>query len=247
MAEREDAANSVVVVPWSPGALVTIDPEKRPDRDELDALLDELFGEPTREGPGVFDAALLLGGAALVVASEVADLSNGLLILGAGAFGLGLILPIRDVWQRLIRRRAAGRLQASLAQGLPLNVAHPSTQALMRAYKQLWETGRSATVFGLEALEAAHLAMIEVAGLLQGRRPAGAAEEEYVAARTRALDDLVKAMPPALSDRGSEAVESDLDARDAAVAAVRELEALTGGSSVARIDVLRAVLKRADP
>lgn len=248
MAEREDAANSVVVVPWSPGALMAVDPEKRPERDELDELLDEVFGEPTREGPGLFDAALLLGGAGLSVASEVADLSNGLVLLGLGAFGLGMILPVRDLWQRLIRRRAAGRLQASLAQGLPLNVAHPAARALMRAYQQLSEPDQSATVFGLEALEAAHLAMIEVAGLLQGRPPAGAAEEEYVATRTRALNDLVKAMPPALSDRGSAAVEGeDLEAREAAVAAVRELEALTGGSSVARIDVLRAVLKRADP
>jgi hypothetical protein len=52
-----------------------------------------------------------------------------------------------------------------------------------------------------------------------------------------------------LTDSPREAVADaeELQAREAGVAAIRELEALTGGSSVARIDVLRAVLKRTDP
>ena len=46
---------------------------------------------------------------------------------------------------------------------------------------------------------------------------------------------------------GNAAVDAEeLQAREAGVAAVRELEALTGGSSVARMDVLRSVWKRKD-
>jgi hypothetical protein len=248
VSEPGGSENPVIVVPWSPGALIGLNPEKRPDRDELDELLDEVFGEPTREGPGAFDVAMLIGGAGLVVATEVAGLSNGLLVLGIAAIGMGLILPTRDLWQRLIRRRAGRQLQTSLAQGLPLSLGHPATQSLVSAYQQISAADLS-TAFGLEALEVAHLAMIEVAGLLQGRLPSGAAEQEYVATRTRALTDLAKVMPRPLMDTSrAAATDSDeLQARDAGVAAVRELEALTGGSSVARIDVLRSVLKRIDP
>ncbi|MGB8650717.1 MAG: hypothetical protein WCD35_08655 [Mycobacteriales bacterium] len=239
----------MVVVPWTPGPLIALDTDRRPERDELDELLDEVFGQPTREGPGAFDAVLLIGGAGLVAATEVAGLSNGLLALGCGAIGLGLILPMRDLWQRLLRRRAGHRLQSSLAQGLPLNTDHPATQALVSAYHQVSRNGGSTTAFGLEALEVAHLAMIEVAGLLQGRQPAGSAETEYVETRTRALTGLAKVLPRRDTDGASEPAgdSEQLHAREAGVAAMRELEALTGGSSVARIDVLRSMLKRADP
>lgn len=249
MSAPGDAGNPVVVVPWSPGPLVAVNSEKRGERDELDELLDEIFGEPTREGPGAFDVALLIGGAGLVVATEVAGLSSGLLVLGIGGFGLGLILPMRDLWQRLIRRRAGRRLQTSLGQGLPLSVGHPGIQALVNAYQQISGADESTTTFGLEVLEVAHLAMIEVAGLLQGRLPVGAAEQEYVATRTRALTDLARAMPRMLTDSPPTAAAdaAELEAREAGVAAIRELEALTGGGSVARIDVLRSVLKRTDP
>lgn len=239
-------AASLLVVPWTPGALVPLNEDRRPERDELDELLDEVFGEPTREGPGAFDVVLLIGGAGLVVATEAAGLSNGLLALGGGAIGLGLILPIRDLWQRLARRRGGRRLQKSLTHGLPLNTDHPATDALVTAYHQVSGNGGSTTAFGLEALEAAHLAMIEVAGLLQGRRPEGSAETAYVETRTRALVDLAKVLPRMTTGNASQ-VAGDTEGREAGVAAVRELEALTGGSSVARIDVLRSLLKRADP
>lgn len=248
VSEPGGTENPVIVVPWTPGALIALDPKKRPDRDELDELLDEVFGETTHEGAGAFDVAMVIGGAGLVVATEVAGLSNGLLAVGIGAIGLGLILPIRDLWQRAIRRRAARRLQTSLAQGLPLSLGHPAIQSLVGAYQQISSADRS-TAFGLEALEVAHLAMIEVAGLLQGRDPSGPAEQEYVATRTRALADLASVVPRTFMDtaRAAGTGGDELQAREARVAAVRELEALTGGSSVARIDVLRSVLKRADP
>ena len=190
MNEPGSGGNPIVVVPWTPGELVAVNPETRPARDDLDELLDEVFGEPTREGPGTFDVALLIGGTGLVVATEVAGLSNGFLVLGLGAIALGLILPIRNLGQRLSRRRAGRRLEISLGRGLPLSVGHPATRALVSAYRQISGANRSTTAFGFEALEVAHLAMIEVAGLLQGRLPSGAAEEEYVATRTRALTDL---------------------------------------------------------
>ena len=186
--EPGEAAASLLVVPWTPGALVPLNADRRPDRDKLDELLDEVFGEPTREGPGAFDVVLLIGGAGIVVATEVAGLSNGLLALGSGAIGLGLILPIRDLWQRLVRRRAGRRLQTSLTQGLPLNTDHPATQALVTAYHQVSGASGATTAFGLEALEVAHLAMIEVAPTCQaGVRHPGATGFHLVG-RTRSHD-----------------------------------------------------------
>lgn len=85
--------------------------------------------------------------------------------------------------------------------------------------------------------------------MLQGRPPEGSAETEYVETRTRALTDLAKVLPRKVIDGASDLAgdAEERQARETGVAAVRELEALTGGSSVARIDVLRSLLKRADP
>ncbi len=119
----------------------------------------------------------------------------------------------------------------------------------MAAYQQVSGSGPSTTAFGLEALEAAHLAIIEVAGLLRGSPPRGPAETEYVDTRTLALLDLATVLPRMTTD-GAAASAGDVggeQAREAGVAAVRELEALTGGGSVARLGVLRSLLTRPEP
>jgi hypothetical protein len=58
----------LVVVPKRPGPLLDIPTQTPRQRDDLDELLDDSFGEPTREGPGLFDIALILTGVALAVA-----------------------------------------------------------------------------------------------------------------------------------------------------------------------------------
>src|SRR5215217_8285620 len=52
-----------LVVPRHPGSLLRLDAVATAD--ELDQLIDEVFGPTTDERPGVFDAVLLVGGIAL--------------------------------------------------------------------------------------------------------------------------------------------------------------------------------------
>src|SRR5262245_20412121 len=126
---------ALVVVPRRPGALIK-PPDKR-RRDDLDEVLDELFGEPTREGPGPFDAALVVGGVLLGATAWLGWLPRGLGVLGACAAGLGLILPARSLWQRLARRRAGRRLRGTLEQGLPLGLGHGEVRRLTAAYERI--------------------------------------------------------------------------------------------------------------
>ena len=50
---------SLLLVPWTPGARIPLDEDRRPERGVLEESLDERFGEPTREGPAAFDVVLL--------------------------------------------------------------------------------------------------------------------------------------------------------------------------------------------
>ena len=51
----------VLVVPRSPGPLLELAPALA-QRDDLDELLDDLFGEPLPDGPGAADIALVVLG-----------------------------------------------------------------------------------------------------------------------------------------------------------------------------------------
>ena len=56
----------VVIVPRGPGPILRLKSPTRPD-DELDELIDEMFGETTDEQPGRLDIVLLDGGIALAI------------------------------------------------------------------------------------------------------------------------------------------------------------------------------------
>ncbi len=127
---------ALVVVPRWPGPLIKPPPDKR-RHDGLEDVLDELFGEPTREDPGPFDAALVAGGALLVTTAWLGWLPRGLGVVGAGAAALGLVLPARSLWQRLARRRAARRLHGTLEHGLPLDLGHDMVRRLTDAYERV--------------------------------------------------------------------------------------------------------------
>ena len=62
----------IVVVPRTPGFLRLLDDAGAARGDDLDVMIDEVFGPSTDEGPGLFDVVLVLGGLALV-----ADLVHG--------------------------------------------------------------------------------------------------------------------------------------------------------------------------
>jgi hypothetical protein len=233
------APPALVVVPRRPGPLI-VPPTDERRRDDLDDVLDELFGEPTKEGPGPFDVVLVVGGLLLGAASLLGWLPHGVGALGAVAAALGLVLPVRSLWQRLTRRRAVRRLRATLDQGLPLDLGHDVVRRLADAYERVvLATRRPGVDLSEEALEAAHLALTEVAGLLRGRPPEGPAEEEYVRARVAAILGLARRLEAAAPAADA---EDDGDApllRDSAVRALEDFEERTGWSSLTRIELVR--------
>lgn len=238
---------TLVVVPRQPGPLIKPPPDKR-RHDDLDELLDELFGEPTREGPGPFDAALIVGGVLLAATAWLGWLPRGLGVVGAAAAALGLVLPARSLWQRLARRRAARRLRGTLEQGLPLGLGHDAVRRLADAYERVLAAARQPGAgLAQDALEAAHLALTEVAGLLRGRAPDGPAEEEYVQARAIAVAALAQRLGAAALDGSADGGGEEPLLRDSAVRALEDFEQRTGWSSLTRIQLLRDALDSDSP
>src|SRR6187431_1809141 len=90
---------AMVVVPRRPGPLRQLDGGDRAP-DELDAVLDDLFGAPDTRGPSLTDAVLVGGGLAVAVAGAVLG-SRPAVVVGLVALALGLVLPARAAWQRL--------------------------------------------------------------------------------------------------------------------------------------------------
>jgi hypothetical protein len=228
----------LLVVPYRPGALIEL-PSSR-QRDEIDDVLDDLFGEAPRQAPGPFDAVLVLGGAALVVTTLVTDLPGWLTAVGLAALGFGLILPLHHAWTRTVRARALRRGRQVLGQGTPLDVSRPATRRLANAYRRLERSAGSE--LGSEALESAHLALVEVAGLLRGRPPQSPGELRYVAERTEAIAGLADRLErPAVEEPPEPPVDENA-LRDSAVQALRDLEERTGSGSPASMERMRRLL-----
>jgi hypothetical protein len=230
----------LVVVPRRPGPLI-IPPASAPmARDEIDIGLDELFGEPIQQKPGPLDATLVVGGIAVVIVAE-AFLGGGWLVwVGGIAVLLGLALPARSLWRELLRRRSARRLASTLKQGDPLNLSNKMTHRLATAYSEIERAAAEGDDPALtDAVEASLQAVQEVAGLLHGRAPRGAAELEYVGRRAVAVEDLARFVHA--GHEGSQAGElsSGRTPRDVAVQAIAEFEERTGVSSLDRIEGIR--------
>ena len=185
----------VVMVPWAPRPVIVAGEGKR-QPGGLDRFVDELLEPDADEPPRWFDVALLAGGAGLFVGATAGASSANLAFTGAMACLLGCIGPARTAWRTHRRRRARRRQDGALAYGLPLVASHPVTAALVSAYEQLLEVGAlpGATGVAQEATVAAHLAVVEVATMLDGRPPGGVAEEEYVRQRTTAIERLCLAL-----------------------------------------------------
>jgi hypothetical protein len=227
----------LVVVPTRPGALRRLDDANR-GRDDVDDVLDDLFGEPDQRGPGIADAVLVAGGAGVAAVGQLASWPTPVTVVGIAAAALGLVLPARSAWRRAGATRRTRRLAAVVGNGMLLRTDDDLLSRLVAAHdriEQQVETSRDAE----RARSVAHAAAYEVASLLEGRLPVTAAEREYVAARTAALDEVAAL----LADPGLP--PEDHRTRQAIVDARQEVEQIAGGSSVTdAAELLRELRER---
>jgi hypothetical protein len=235
--EAASSLPNLVVVPRRPGPLIVPPPPAGAGpRDEVDVGLDDLFGPPFQQKPGPLDAALTIGGIALIAFGSVVKGAGWLIVIGGLSLVLGLAFPIRSLWRRLSRGRSARRLAAILKQGDPLNLSSPATRRLADSYSRLLELAAAGDeLSGPDALDASHQALQEVAELLHGRAPQGAAETEYVVRRATAVDGLVRMLEG--SDDAADRTEAA--ARDAAVTAISQFQERAGMSSLDQIEAIR--------
>ena len=218
----EPPAPQFLVVPDQPGTAL-VPPSAGSERDEVDSIVDELFGEDTTDGPGVADVVLFTIGLAVVVWGVLAS-SNGLVIAGVIVGLLGIVLPIRAAARRLRARRSTNAEVGALV----LDVSSSLTARLAQSYASVLD---AAAPTDTATAQAALLAVGEVATLLDGRPPIGAAESEYVTARADALASLAEA----LRARPAPSTGSDSAAQ---IEARNEIDALTGTGGLAQIESL---------
>jgi len=217
---------STVVVPAQPGPLLAlVDFERR--RDDIDDVLDDMFGAPDDRGPGAVDAVLLIGGVGAVIAGVVASLPSIVIVGGAAAAALGAVLPLRSVLRHAAMRRRRSRLSDRVGHGSLLRTDHPATAELVVAHARLWAASGALAPAPRDrvqsvAADAAH----EVASLLAGRAPVTPHEVAYVQARVDALTALVETLAdPRVGD-------GEAERRRALVEARQEVEQIDGGSSL---------------
>ena len=233
--------SSTVVVPSRPGPLVRL-ADLDAERDEIDTVLDDVFGAPDDAGAGPLDAVLLLGGAAAVIAGLTSLVPTWVLVAGIVAFCLGAILPLRSFWRRAATARRAARLRSMIGDGVLLRTDAPDVAALVAAHERCTADASRLVAWRRVQVDAvAHAAVREVATLLDGRQPAVPSEVQYVAARVAALDALADALArPTLDDAAT-----DTDARRARVEARAEVELLAGNSAVVDAEALARELRQA--
>jgi hypothetical protein len=249
----EDA--ELVVVPRQPGQLAPLGGGDRP-KDELDELVDDMFGESTDEGPGIFDLVLLGLGAAITVWSFVSDAGTGWTALGVVLIVLGLALPARSVLRAYRSRSARRKRRRATERGYLLDTSAPSTGTLVDAYERLSEVADgSASPLARQTVMAAHGALVEVATLLDGTPPVTDAEVAYVEKRAVAIRDttarLIRADRTYARARGATARTDEDETMagrrrraDAVTRAREELESTHGMSSVDQLEALNDVLQR---
>jgi hypothetical protein len=230
---RSSDHGSILVVPRRPGPLVALAPAAA-ERDDVDELIDDVFGEAPTDGPGVADVVLAASGLVLVLLARFDVLGDWAYVVGGSGIALSLVLPVRALLTGARRRRHARGVETALGSGTPLDVSDPLTAELAAAYTALLvevEPGAS----GEDAGDLAHQTVLEAASLLRGRTPQGEAEREFVRTRTRALHGLALDLAQA---------RQDTTTYDAAVAAVERVDA--GYGSVDRIESLRRTLRRTE-
>jgi hypothetical protein len=240
--EASEAPRQVVVVPRTPGPLRSLGNGERAG-DDLDALIDEMFGPTTSEGPGVFDAALVLLGAGMIAWSLLGGGAGPWSAIGVGLIILGIALPARSLLRAAGARRAARRDRSLLRAGTGLDISDPVVGALAGSYESLVHAAQlPGVIVGAASIAAGHAAVLEVASLLGGRPPFTDEERAYVERRTKAVRDLavqlVKSSRAWQRVRLQDGSDVTAEARERATAVVRAREALEAGTGTGAVDEL---------
>lgn len=250
----EPGASTMVVVPRQPGRLRAVGGSGR-TRDELDELIDDIFGQSTDERPGIFDVVLIGLGVVLLAWSLVLGGPDLATWIGLFAVLLGVALPLRGAVRGFGRRRTRAARERAVAEGYVLDTSHPATAELAAVYDRLCDAARLPNVQEPSRIVAAgHLAMVEVATLLKGAPPFAPEQVTYVARRTEAMRSVTSGLlagherwvAEATAANQSAAAE-DREWAAALTAAREELESTARTGSLSELDQLRGQVGRDAP
>jgi len=236
-----------LVVPPDPGPLRSLVRPAR-DRDELDDLVDDLFGEPSDERPGVFDIGLVVAGVA-GIAWSILGSGIGPLVLGVVLLALGLALPAQRMARSVGERRRRAERRRTIGDGTLLDVTDPEVARLTSAYAALLPLREEprAPLAG-PAVTAAHLALMEVATLLEGQPPSDDAGRGYVRRRAEAIERttgrLRDGIAAALAADAAVTAPDDSAARIWAAARLRAREDLEQVHRIGSVDQLASLSER---
>jgi hypothetical protein len=242
----------LVLVPREAGPVVPLRHGSTGPRDELDMLVDDVFGPSTDERPGPFDVLLVIGGAILLAWAVLTGASAWIIVAAVVAIVLGMALPARSLVRRYRGAAASRRIRSAERRGYILDATAGSTVELLRAHEDLVAAAAlPGSVYGGRALDAAHEALVEVASLLDGAPPGVPAQDEYVAKRTGAIAALARQLQDAhrtwLAGRAATAAD-EAERRERWVTAVTqardELQAEDRQGSLARLARLTTRLER---
>jgi len=242
----------LVVVPHEVGPIRPLRQGAAGPKDELDALVDDVFGPSTDERPGVFDLLLTAAGAVIFAWALLTGAATWIVLVATVAIVLGMALPARGVVRRYRGAKASRQLRSAERRGYLLDVSSGSVVELLRAHEALVEAAAlPGSVYSGRALDAAHLALVEVATLLDGAPPAGHVQDEYVAKRTDAIVALTGQLAGAHGRWRAEQVAGEAgeaDRRERWVAAVTvardELQAEDRYGALAQLERLTTRLTR---
>jgi len=242
---RADQPELTVIVPRRPGPLVRHKGNESAD-DELDALIDEMFGETTTEQPGRLDVVLILAGAALLAWAWLTAAAVGVFVIAVLLLVLGLALPTRAALRAYHRRRLVKERRAELDDGYRLDVSDPSVAELVAAYESVLEiAARTRSDLAEPSVVASHLAVVEAAAMLDGRPPIAEADRRYVDTRTAAMTKVAHglSLAPRRSTADDRGYDSTAVARTATVTVRQDLESATDLGAMRRLERLGARLE----
>lgn len=169
-------------------------------RNEVDIVLDDMFGEVDSEGPGPTDALLIGGGACAAAAALIAGWPAAVLGAGLASIGIGSILPIRSTIRRGKKLAQGRKVRKLIGDGQLLDASVVPTRQLASKHNAVIDAVDPDTALGVRVRSIAHGLVEEVASLLEGHPPASAGQERYVAERVAALDELDRALQAAPVD-----------------------------------------------